>query len=251
MDGNPLVIKSGPNAGQPRKKFFMALAVPKTDPGAAGLIRTIEAAAMAGFPSLFAAGEPADFAYKYKDGDSAKPDASGKAPRDREGYPGNWVFEFSGGYESKCFTAGGAAALTEMDAIKTGDYIRISGSVSANGSSARPGVYLNHNMVELVGYGDAISNAPDASQVFGAAPAALPPGASATPVAPETAPAPTVPQPAGTAPPPHTGFLDAPPPPPAAAPAPARYIVNGHEYTEEALRASGYTDANLAALPRA
>ena len=31
--GRPMLVKSGPNVGQPTRKWFFALAIPKTDPG--------------------------------------------------------------------------------------------------------------------------------------------------------------------------------------------------------------------------
>jgi hypothetical protein len=48
-------------------------------------------------------------------------------------------------------------------------------------------------------------------------------------------------------PPPAPGPSAPPPPPPAAEPG---YMLNGVSYTADALRASGYTDAHLAGLPR-
>jgi hypothetical protein len=45
---------------------------------------------------------------------------------------------------------------------------------------SNPGVYLNHDMIALSGYGDLIASGPNVSEAgFGGA--ALPPGASATP----------------------------------------------------------------------
>lgn len=189
-EGNPLVYKTGPNAGQPREEFYMGLAIPKTDPGVSELYNKILMVAKQSFPSLFDAQGNCispKFAFKVTDGDSQVPNGKGIKPCDREGYPGHWVFSFSGGFASKCYSTGGASVLTDPESIKKGYYIRIYGQIRGNGSMQQPGIFLNHNMVELVAFGDVISSGPDGSAIFGGAPVgALPPGASATPLAPAT-----------------------------------------------------------------
>ena len=286
-EGRPLVIKNGPNAGQPRVDYFMGLAIPKTDPEFGPMYAKILGVAKADFPTLFdAAGNCINpkFAFKVTDGDSTVPNTKGVAPVTREGYAGHWVLHFSGGFAPKCYTAGGAEQIMDASQLKRGDYIRIYGSVKGNGSMQQPGVYLNHSMVERVGFGAAIVSGPSGEAVFGAAGAvALPVGASATPVASATpmaqpaAVAPIVPvavsqvpaaiaavQPAAVVPPvvnqapaavvpvvtPAPDFLNAPAPAPAAVvPVEKSYIVQGTAYTETALRAQGYTDAHFATLP--
>lgn len=189
-EGNPLVYKTGANAGQPREEFYIGLAIPKTDPGVGELYNKIMTVAKQSFPSLFdAAGNciSPKFAFKFTDGDSQVPNGKGIKPCDREGYPGHWVFSFSGGFASKCYSTGGASVLTDPDSIKKGYFIRIYGHIRGNGSMQQPGIFLNHSMVELVAFGDVISSGPDGSAVFGGAPVgALPPGASTTPLAPTT-----------------------------------------------------------------
>ena len=238
-EGRQIVIKSGPNAGQPGKRYFMALAVPKTDPGVQKLIDTIRATGARDFPEKHTY---AEFAWKYSDGDEQP---------DKTGFAGNWIFKFSGGFAPQCFTAGGVSVITDPEAIKTGYFIRISGSVCGNESDLRPGVYLNPTMVELVAYGEEIHTGPDASAVF-SAPAPLPPGASAVPMAPATTPAGApvagVPASAAPAPAPDPGIL-APPAPPVT-PGELGYITpdnNMHRYSE--LIATGWTDAQIKALP--
>ena len=85
-EGRPLVIKTGPNTGQPRVDYFMAIAIPKTDPGWPELWAKIQATAKRDFPSLFdAAGaciNPA-FAFKVVDGDSTVPNQKGILPSSR------------------------------------------------------------------------------------------------------------------------------------------------------------------------
>ena len=228
--GRPLVYKTGANAGQPRVDYFMAIAIPKTDPGVQDIITKIQTAAQAGFPN----GEfnAPTFAWKIIDGDGV--DAKGQPHANKQGFAGNYIFKFSGGYAPKCYSAGGAAVLTDPASIKRGYYIRIYGSTVANMSAQQPGVYLNHSAVELIGYGEEIQTGPDGAAVFGGQPAgALPAGASATPIAPATPmaqppaavpgaapmPAPAAPMPAAVAP--VAAPVPAAPVPGMVAPAPA------------------------------
>jgi len=288
-EGNPLVIKNGPNAGKPRVDYFMAIAIPKTDATYNELWAKIHGEARQAFPSLFdAQGNCINpkFAFKVTDGDSQLPNSKGTRPCDREGFAGHWILNFSGGFAPKCYTAGGAELINDPNMIKRGYFIRIYGSVKGNGSQQQPGVFLNHSMVELVGYGEEIITGPDGRAVFGGAPAgALPAGASATPLAPATpmaqpgaapapaaapapmaAPAPQAAAPAPAAAPaaqpapsnvqPAPDFLNPQGAAPAAAPAPAaevKYLdANGAgPFTEAQLTQAGYTPEMIAGLQRA
>jgi hypothetical protein len=196
MQGNPLVVKTGANAGQPTQRYNVSLAVPKLDaqgqPNAelAAFYGQILAVSVAGFPHLFPQGAAGpcvrpDFAFKVIDGDSPVPDQKGKPWNTKEGFPGHWVFKFGSAYAPKCFAAGHYAAneqLTDPQSIKRGHYIRVNGSIEPNGDVAKPGVYLNLDLVEWAGFGPEISSGPDAAAAFGAGPGALPVGASALPV---------------------------------------------------------------------
>jgi hypothetical protein len=251
MAGRPLTVKTGPNAGQPRTDYYMALAVPKTDPGAEQLIGQIKQAARNAFPGLFdAAGNCTNskFAFKYVDGDSLEKNEAGRAWNSIEGFPGHYVFKFSGGFAPECYSAGGASVLVEPDSIKRGYYIRIYGSVAGNSQAANPGVYLNHSMVELVGYGEEIKSGPDGATVFGSAPVpALPPGATTTPAAPAT----PIAAPPATGVQPAPNFLDLPAATPAPPVQPERFIhPNGQSFDRAQLKASGWTDEQINALPR-
>jgi hypothetical protein len=278
-EGKPLLIKNGPNAGQPRVDYYMAIAIPKTDAGFQAIWAAIHGVAKMSFPGLFdAAGNclnPA-FAFKMTDGDSQVPNSKNAKPCDKEGFPGNWILGFSGGFAPKCYTAGGAELITNPDMLKRGYFVRIYGSVKGNGSQQQPGIYLNHSMVEMVGYGEEINSGPSGDAVFGAAPAgALPAGASATPLA-NSAPIAQGGQMPGMAPPqggpaiappanvqPAPDFLNGPAPaaaaltvaatPAAATPAPAAaeamYLdANGNAFSESQLLAAKYTPAMIAAL---
>lgn len=262
-EGNQLVYKHGPQAGQPRVDYFLGLAIPKTDPGVDALRTQIHAVAREAFPAMFdAAGncQRPGFAFKYKDGDDTTPNAKGVRPCDREGWAGSWVFMFGSSFAPKCYdTASPPNALVEAGSIKRGYYIRISGTVKGNGAQNQPGVYLNHNMVQMMAYGEEIITGPSAEQVFGGTAPALPAGASTTPVAspstPPPAAAPTtgvstpttaVPAPAAPAvPPPITpanDFLD---------PANQSFMVQGQAFTRAQLQSNGWSEELINALPPA
>jgi len=229
-EGRPLVAKSGTSAGQPRKDYFFALAIPKgaeAQHGAFGWMATawgaiIRAAGEAFMPH--ATQLPA-FAWKVKDGDSAVPNKRGKRPCDQEGWPGHWVLMFSSGFAPKCFTlvgqpAGAPAGFDQVDAINLGDYVQVAGSAGGNGTQSQPGVFLNHNMVCLVGYGERIVIGPDvASAGFGGAPLPAgamqaPPGGFKPPAVPGVPPVPGAPVvPAATVPPVPAASMPAPLPP--------------------------------------
>lgn len=228
FQGNPLTVKTGPNAGQPRSEFFFAVAIQKG--GETAWWETqwgqeiFQVAAQAWPNGEY--GRP-DFSWKIEDGDSTVPNKRNVAPCTKEGYPGHWVLKFSSGYAPGLYTMVHCAEplqLVEPNAVMPGYYIQVAGSVAGNNNSSNPGIYLNHSMVCLMGYGDRIIGGPDASAVgFGGA---LPPGATTAPPAasggfnpamPQAAP--TQPQAAPTAVPPAAPV--APPVAPMAAPVPA------------------------------
>lgn len=263
LEGRPLTIKSGPQAGQPRVDYFFALAVPKgaeqhwsqTEWGA-----KIWAAGHNGFPQGQA--NAPTFAWKVVDGDSQVPNRQGRKPCDREGYPGHWVLSFSSGFAPKIYTADGSQPFAEPDAVKLGYYVQVFGSVDDNGSLQQPGVFLNHGMIAFAGYGQEIILGPDATAVGFGQGVALPPGASATPVGGMSQPpaVPGAPMPSPVAPPapvppapaapiqvtPNPGFLNVPPVPAAPIAPPARQMTAkaaGSSY--EQMIGAGWTDALL------
>lgn len=267
-EGRPLVVKNGPQAGQPRVDFYFALAIPKgpeqhwnqTPWG-----QKIWSTGMQAFPGGQC--NAPSFAWKVADGDSQIPNRKGHKPCDREGYPRHWVLSFSSGFQPKIYNADGTQAITEPEAVKLGYYVQVFGSVAGNDSLQQPGVFLNHGMVALSAYGPEIVVGPDAAAVgFGGQP--LPAGASTAPVSAPFNPAPATPAPGAPGAPyaaaaagmvpsgtgyaapaavaapivPNPAILQ-PPPPPAA---PARVMLpaaNGATY--EAMVAAGWTDALL------
>lgn len=195
--GNPRLVKTGPNIGQPNPQFFVAGAVRKDDPEWPAFWNTLVTQAAADFPNLFPQGPGGacvhpQFSFKVIDGDGL--DQNGKSNSDKEGFAGHWVVRFASSYPPRCFHVGRYhphEQIQEKGAIKRGYFIRINGTVEGNGNAQRPGLYVNLDMVELAGYGPEIVSGPDASAAFGAGPTALPAGASAAPVgAPATGPGP-------------------------------------------------------------
>ena len=95
--GEPLVVKTGPNKGQPTQRFDIAIALPKTP----GLTHWSQEAW--GTPiwnmghAEYRNGEAQrpDFAWKITDGDSTIPNTKGRKPCDQTGYPGHWVIWMS------------------------------------------------------------------------------------------------------------------------------------------------------------
>ena len=183
-EGKPLVVKTGPNAGQPRVNYFFALAIPKgAEPHWAHTPwgQQIWNVGNQAFPN--AAQSPA-FAWKIEDGDSQIPNKKGRKPVENEGWRGHWVLKFSGGFAPKVYQQEGAGYVQVMqkDFCKPGYFVEVAFSVDGNGSQSQPGVYINHSMACFRAYGPEISFGPDvASAGFGQS--ALPAGASMTPPA--------------------------------------------------------------------
>ena len=182
-EGKPLVVKSGPQTGQPRLDYYFAIAIPKGSeqhwsqtPWGAEILKV----GATDFPQAYQA---PTFAWKVKDGDSTIPNRRGKRPVDQEGYAKCWVLGFSSGYPAKCVAENGNVQLTEPGAIKLGYWVQVAGSVAGNGSMQQPGVFLNHNFVNLLARDTEIVVGPDATSVGFGQGVVLPPGVSMAPVA--------------------------------------------------------------------
>lgn len=169
---------------------------------------------------------PPGFAWKYKEGCSnAAPhgiDDKGITFAKREGYEGHFVFACTTTIPIKFFKYEGGQHILINEGIKCGDYVTAQITVKAHPAmgQGKPGLYLNPNAVQLVGFGPEIINTPSGDQIFGQSQPALPPGASATPIAPAQFPNQAAPAQMGFAPPamppvagmPPQGFNQAPPP---------------------------------------
>ena len=266
-EGRPLLIKNGPNAGQPRNEWYIGLAVPKT----AGVDwrqevwgQTVMNVARQAYPTLFDPNgqllNPAQqFAFKVTDGDSQTPNTKGVKPCDREGYPGHWVIHFANGFAPKLYQLlpcdPSAGPLQPGVEIKTGYYAEVFGTVKPNGATGnQSGVFLNLSMVCLRGYGPEIMNGPSVeaagfgqTQIAGAS--ATPVGGTGQPAAQPTTTTTTTVQPA-------TDLVEQPPALPGAdTPPPVveeeRYSYNGVTKTKaEWLAMPGWTEAHLASCQK-
>jgi hypothetical protein len=273
-EGKPLLYKSGNKIGQPRVDFFLGVAIPKS-PGATHWANEawgaqIWALGHESWPQGQA--QRTDFAWKIEDGDSPIPNKNGRKNSETTGMPGHWIVKFSGAQQPKVCNADGSAYILEPNAIKCGDYVQVFGGVVSNESQQTAGMYMNHRIVALSGYGEEIAQGPKASDVgFGGV---LPVGASAVPLGATTAPvigtppvpgavasapiaSPPAPGAVATASPPPVPGVAAPvpgstfvagagaaPPPPAAAPQHVMTAAAGG-VTYEAHIAGGWTDALL------
>lgn len=231
-------------AGKPKHTWFMGVAIRKDDPEWPAVWAQIVGVAQRDFPRGEWQGK---FAWKVADGDGAND--NGKA------YPdyckGHFIIKMSSGFAPQVFNAGNQQ-IVDPTQCKRGDYVRAYIAVRGNDDPSKPGVYISHSMVQVVGYGQAIVSGPSADQVFGA-PAALPPGASATPVAP-AAPMPAAPgyPPQAPAPAPYAAPPGYPPQAPAYAPPPG-YPPQGAPYQGAPAPTPGYaaTIAAPATAPQA
>jgi len=281
-EGRPLVYKNGDKAGQPRSDFSFGIAVAKVPGkhwGAEGgtwgdVGKRIWEFGHAAWGQI---AQNRDFSWKVQDGDSTDVNKKGNRACDREGFPGHWIFWFSGSTRPKLTDAKGQRYLTEeeIDAIKAGWFVQVYGNVDSNKSQGNPGLYLNHNIVAFSGTGPEIQLGVDISAVgFGSAPTPAgmgeaPAGMTAAPGVAQAAAAPappvasnvaatTPPPPATTAVQPHAAILNAgaaapappaagqtAPPPPVAAGPQMTAAANGVSY--EAYKASGWSDEQLRA----
>lgn len=232
--------------GQPIWEYAYGLAIPKDQIGNIWQAQTIEAAKVCnGVVPPYAPDAKDSFAYKMIDGDSMAPavPARGIPARpysEREGYAGCWVFAIKSRLPNPPpvfdwidgrWQQVDPTNLRGGNELKTGDYVQTGLSIDGHGGQS-PGLYLNPEGIQFVGFGTLIQRGPDAAAMFGAAgPAQLPAGASSSPVggAPAGAapmampgqPAPVAPQPGFTPAPVAAPGPASPAPAPTAGPSPA------------------------------
>lgn len=172
--GKPRTDKTG----APKMQWYIGVAFPK-GPEWEAMWAQISGVAQRDFP----AGEYNNpgFAWKVVDGDA--PEHAAKV-----GFPGHFILRMSTGYAPTVFDANNQQVV-DPSQLQRGYYVQVYFSTRGNGEPAngKPGIYVNHSMVRVVGYGEVISSGPSADQAFGAGPAALPAGASAAPLAPANA----------------------------------------------------------------
>jgi len=189
LDHNTKQPKINPKTNTQDIQFAFGLAVPKSQftpekmqQGGPGFIMSamqIEAR------QIFPSGQiPPKFAWKYKDGDSI--DDKGVPFNQRKGYAGCYVFALSGYIAPKWFIWNNDTKqnVQVTQGIKCGDWVKVQVSVKAHPSinNGLPGMYLNPDAAQLIGYGEEIINAPSGDQMFGAQAPVTPQGASEYPV---------------------------------------------------------------------
>ena len=194
QQGNLRVYKSGDKVGQPNPQYFIAVAFPKVDPRNPTVANAefgafyalLDRVARAEWPALFPNPQGPCvnpiFTMKVKDGDGV--DRNGKSNATKEGFAGHWIVSFASAYAPKVVretSPGVWETLTDPNSVKRGYYVRVAGSATGNDSPNTPGIYCKLDMIALVAYGQEIVSGPDAATAFGGA-AALPPGASTTPL---------------------------------------------------------------------
>lgn len=180
--GNPLVYKSGSKKGEPRVNYYFSAGIAK-NPGESSWKDTAWGKEIFKFaseisPSNFSSSK---FSWKITDGDSDVPNDRGVKPRNREGFAGNWVLNFSNGFAPVITDATGSNQIKEENFLNPGDYMQIHVIVVGNSSQLNPGIILNPRHVAFRAYGKKIVYAQDPKEL-GFGQAALPVGASLTPI---------------------------------------------------------------------
>ena len=262
-NGKPVFKEDGVT---PVMQYYVAIAIAKNSPEWPAFYAQLVNEARTGYPQYFdpATGQcrVATFAFKVTDGDGV--DKYGRPNSQKEGFAGHWIVKFTTQIAPRVMHKG--QYLTDTNAIKRGYYVRVYGSAKANIGAKSPGLYMNHQGVELIGYGPEIVGGADVAEKFAAPVGVLPAGMSAVPLAPTapTAPAgagfpvagalptppgaPALPTPPGAAPqlPSTPGAL---PTPPGAGPTPPAPVFTmtalANGATREQLLQGGWTDEML------
>jgi len=166
MAGQPLVDKKG----QPTIRYFIAVAFPKNTPEINAFLEAQRAVARQAFPQLHnpqgQCSHPR-FSFKVMDGDGI--DDNGKQNNTKEGFAGHWVIKFSSSFPPSCYEKGKYDPMQRLTKgqLKRGDYVRVAGNMEGNNDATKPGLYMNHNMIELSRIGTEIVSGPSAADVFG------------------------------------------------------------------------------------
>lgn len=274
--GAPLVIKTGPNAGQPTQEWIVAVAYRKDHPETMPYIMQLVGFAAQAWPRFFPSGPQStgpmfgsqhpNFSFKIYDGDGI--DGDGKPNRDKPGFAGCWVVKYStrlqapGVWQEPNFAE--LDRITDPRQAPRGYYVRVNHTVDTNDNDQRPGIYVNLDKVAFTADqagAEHIQSGISAAEAFGGASAPVPPSYAQPPVTPPapipaayTPPAPVggsaTPSPSSPPPPPYSGFIPAAPTTavaPPAPPMPAGPVMlpaaNGASY--EQMKAAGWTDELL------
>lgn len=171
--------------GKPVEQWVFGLAIPKAE-----FEQHVWPYMQQEAATIFPQGTPQKFSWKIKDGDDVDP--KGQPYANREGYAGHYVLTIS----TEAFAPpifkfeNGQYRQMNAEEIKTGDYVVVKLNLKANqpqNPAHTPGIYVNPVGIEHVGYGqEIVGQGQDPEEMFGRQTYQLPPGASATPVAPAT-----------------------------------------------------------------
>lgn len=181
--GELLVYKTGAQVGKPRVDFSFGVAFPKN--GTTHFTQTtwgkqIYDEAVRAFPR--GEWQQPTFSWKVADGDSTAPNKNMRKNCEKVGYPGHWVVSFAGSLApqlAKLNEFKRAVPLTELNAIKPGYWVQVSGSTKGN-TGETAGMYVNHHVVCLVGIDTVIEYGPDLDSVGFGQGVTLPAGVSMT-----------------------------------------------------------------------
>ncbi len=178
--------------GSPRSEYYVGLAAAKTDAGWSELEAKLRAEATAGWaPKNIVPAAVKDFSWKFYDGDGV--DKYGKPLSDKNpAKSGQMVLRMTNGFPPQVYARAallpenhpGRAGITippgsngplvqlgPQDAalVKRGYYVRAFGDAKSNENLQSPGIYVNVQGVELVGFGEEIhsSAAKSGEAMFG------------------------------------------------------------------------------------
>lgn len=190
QNGQPLVVKTGPNAGQPTQEWFMAVAYRKDDPETMPYLLKLGTLAAVTWPAFFPSGAQGvfpfgcthpRFSFKIKDGDGV--DDNGKPNRDKPGFAGCYVVTYStriqapGVWQEPNFAE--MDRVNDQRQLPRGYYVRISHTADTNENDQRPGLYVNLDKVCICADqtgAEVIHTGTTAEQDFGAGGGAAPAG---------------------------------------------------------------------------
>ncbi len=208
QQGRPLTTLQG----QPKTQYFIGLAVPKNSPDWEPFWQQIVAIGQRDWPG--GQWNTPGFAWKVLDGDTVQ---------NNPHCAGHYLIKMTSGFAPTCVDT--ANNPIDPTIVKRGYWVRCYVGVKGNDNTQKPGVYVNHELIQLVGYGEEIVGGTDPNQAFAQPVAHMPAGVSQTPVAPAadpTQPAPAQPaQPAPTQPAPAQPAQPAPTQPAPATTVPA------------------------------
>lgn len=260
--GIPLTIKTGPNAGQPTKRWFIAVAYSKTDPATMPYLMSMAQYAATAWPAYFPSGATQapplfgcvrqNFSMKVMDGDGV--DDNGKQNRDKAGFAGHWVVKYStsiqapGVWQEPNFDE--MARINDPRMLPKGYFVKVNHTIQSNQNDQRPGIYVNLDKIAICADqagAEVIQSGPTAAEAFGAGGStpATPPLPVTPPAAPDahtppaSPPVPTsvTPSPSSPPPTPYAGFI------PETGGKVMLPAANGATY--EHMIAAGWTDAML------